>query len=820
MAPKPRSSAGCATSIMTTSTPAVAHAWAMPLPIVPAPITPTCSIVCIRYPLPNSKRELCLGDRCAFADSRGLLAGALARGKTRRRRSHAVDEHVDQHAGGGREVMRRGIEHPVLHDAADVRVQCKCGERRVGVAGQLTRRNCLLQHALDVHQAMPALALLPLRQRGHIAVEISFVLHDLEHRLRARIVGEPRQHGDGQHTERAERIIVRDSAGVAQHRLHRQQRPLAHRSAEVRLVAEMPVHRAARHARGRGDFGERAPRNAAPAENILRCVEQLLARDCRLFLRPACHAVRIPYLGPAYETLYKQSRLYVRFRPRTRRTATVRAVFRNPGSRLMSVAPHLFDPPMLAAHAASLPRRGQSSHAGAALRRVLPLVLIAALAACGQKPQGGGFHGFPPAEVTVQPVALQTFPVTFEYVGQTQGSKDVEVRARVTGIIEKRLFEEGSPVKAGQTLFIIDARQYQAQVAAANADVARAQAQKAQADRESARLKPLAERKAIGQKEADDAASAADLAAAAVKASQAKVSELSVNLGYTKVIAPISGLTSRAQKSEGSLATANETLLTTISQTNPIWVIFNISENEQLRLNRAVAANQLQLPKDNAYDVTIKLADGSTLPRTGRINFADTRINPTTGTYEMRAEVANPDGALKPGQFVRVVLKGAARQNVVAVPQVAVLDGPQGKFVYTLGKDKDGKDVAVPRPVVVGDWVDANATNQWVIESGLKPGDQVLINGIAKLMPGGPVKIGSAPAAGAPGAGAPGAPAAGGPAAPSASTAASNPASSPASAAPANADPKAASGPVTSKAAEPNDKAPAKATEAAPPNKS
>ena len=356
----------------------------------------------------------------------------------------------------------------------------------------------------------------------------------------------------------------------------------------------------------------------------------------------------------------------------------------------------------------------------------------------------------------MQPVALQTFPVTFEYVGQTQGSKDVEVRARVTGIIEKRLFEEGAAVKAGQTLFIIDARQYQAQVAAANADVSRAKAQKAQADREAARLKPLAERKAIGQKEADDAASAADLAAAAVQASQAKVAELSVNLGYTKVLAPISGLTSRSQKSEGSLVTANETLLTTISQTHPIWVVFNISENEQLRLNRAVAANQLMLPKDNAYEVTVKLSDGSTLPRKGRINFSDTRINPTTGTYEMRAEIANPDGALKPGQFVRVILRGAERQNVVAVPQVAVLDGPQGKFVYTLGKDKDGKDVATPRPIVVGDWVDANASNQWVIESGLKPGDQVLINGIAKVMPGGQVKVG-APG----GTGAPGAPAAG-----------------------------------------------------------
>ena len=379
------------------------------------------------------------------------------------------------------------------------------------------------------------------------------------------------------------------------------------------------------------------------------------------------------------------------------------------------------------------------------LFRLFPIVLVLVFAGCGQsKQQAGGFHGFPPAEVVVQAAAPRTFPVSFEYIGQTQGSKDVEVRARVTGIIEKRLFEEGAAVKAGQPLFIIDARQYQAQVAAANADVARAQAQKAQADRELARLKPLAERKAIGQKEADDAASNADLAAAAVKAAQAKVSELSVNLGYTKVVAPISGLTSRSQKSEGSLASANETLLTTISQTNPIWVVFSISENEQLRLNRAVAANQLELPKDNGYEVTIKLSDGSTLPRKGRINFADTRINPTTGTYEMRAEVANPDGALKPGQFVRVILHGAERQNVIAVPQIAVMEGPQGKFVYVVGKDKEGKDVAMPRPVVVGDWVDANASNQWVIESGLKAGDPVIVNGVAKVMPGGAVKVAAA----------------------------------------------------------------------------
>jgi membrane fusion protein (multidrug efflux system) len=342
----------------------------------------------------------------------------------------------------------------------------------------------------------------------------------------------------------------------------------------------------------------------------------------------------------------------------------------------------------------------------------------------------------------------RSFPVAFEYVGQTLGSKNVEVRARVTGIVEKRLFQEGSFVKAGQTLFVIDPKPYAAQVEQADADLARAQAQKAQADREAARLKPLAERKAIGQKEADDAASNADLAAAAVKAAQAKLDELKLNWGYTRVVAPISGLTSRAQVSEGSLATTNQTLLTTISQTNPIWVAFTISENEQLRLNRAVTSGQLEVPKDNAYEVTVKLSDGSAFPRKGKINFADTRVNPTTGTYEMRAEIPNADAALKPGQFVRVVLRGAQRKDAIAVPQTAVLDGPQGKFVYVTAKDKDGKDIAQPRPVTVGDWVDANGGNLWVIEQGLKPGDVVIVDGVAKLMPGAPIKLpGAGPAA-------------------------------------------------------------------------
>jgi membrane fusion protein (multidrug efflux system) len=227
-----------------------------------------------------------------------------------------------------------------------------------------------------------------------------------------------------------------------------------------------------------------------------------------------------------------------------------------------------------------------------------------------------------------------------------------------------------------------------------------------------------------------------------------------LSLGYTKVNAPVAGLSSRAMKSEGSLVNANETLLTVISQVDPIWVPFNISENEQLEVNKQVAAGRLVLPRDNGFDVVLKLADGSTFPRQGRINFADTRINPATGTYEMRAELPNRDQALKPGQFVRVQLKGAIRKNAVSVPQTAVLDGPQGKFVYVPAKDKDGKDIAQPRPVTLGPWVVADGVNLWIVESGLAPGDKVIVDGVARVMgPGSAIMTGPPPGApGAPGA--------------------------------------------------------------------
>jgi len=362
--------------------------------------------------------------------------------------------------------------------------------------------------------------------------------------------------------------------------------------------------------------------------------------------------------------------------------------------------------------------------------------------------------------VTTIKVEPKTLPASYEYVGQTTGSKEVEVRARVTGILEKKLFQEGAWVKAGQTLFVIDPKPLQAQTAAVDAELNRAQAQLAWNQREVARLKPLAERKAIGQKEADDAVSGAEIAAAQLKAAEAKLAEIKLNLGYTNVTAPINGLSSRAPKSEGSLVNANETLLTTISQVDPMWIPFSIAENEQLLLNRAVKEGRLTLPKDNAFDVVVRLADGSTLERKGRINFSDTRINPSTGTFEMRAEVNNKDGLLKPGQFVRVRLQGAIRNNALSVPQVAVMDGTQGKFVYVVDKDKDGKEIAAVRPITLGEWVVQDGVNLWVVETGLKAGDQVIVDGVAKLRPGAPIKLAGAPGTPPPAApAAPGAPA-------------------------------------------------------------
>ncbi len=372
------------------------------------------------------------------------------------------------------------------------------------------------------------------------------------------------------------------------------------------------------------------------------------------------------------------------------------------------------------------------------MRSALPLVPLLALvlAACSQsngseKKGGHPGMGMPPPEVSVVTVAPQSLPLSFEYVGQTAGSREVEVRARVAGIVLKRNFEEGKPVKQGQSLYSIDPAPFEAAAARAEADVVAAQARFEQARRNAARMKPLYAEKAVSQKEHDDAVSAEEISAADVKAARARLTEARLNLSYTKVEAPVSGVASRSLRSEGSLVGGPETLLTTVMQVDPIWVNFGIPDNEQAQLARDVQAGRVNIPKN--FEVDLRLADGSIYGATGKLNFSDVRVSPTTGTREARAELPNPQRVLRPGEFVRVILRGATRPNALTVPQRAVLEGPQGKFVYVVNE----KNQAEPRPIEVGDW----AGDSWVINNGIKPGDRVIVEGLMRLGPGAPVRV-------------------------------------------------------------------------------
>ena len=365
-------------------------------------------------------------------------------------------------------------------------------------------------------------------------------------------------------------------------------------------------------------------------------------------------------------------------------------------------------------------------------------MVAAMLAACSPSGgQEGAGHapgaGMPPPEVTVAIVTPQALPVTFEYVGQTAGSREVEVRARVTGILLSRNFKEGGPVKKGQSLFGIDPAPFQAVVARVEADVAAAEARREQAARNAARLKPLYAEKAVSQKEHDDAVSAEAIAAADVKAARARLQEARLNLEYTRVESPISGIAGKSLQSEGTLVSGPQVLLTSVTQVDPMWVNFGIPDNEQARLRKEVDAGRLALPKNGSVEVAVQLADGTLYSRTGRLNFSDVRISPATGTQEARAELPNPEGVLRAGQFVRVMLKGATRPNAVKVPQRAVLEGPQGKFVYVV----NDKSQAEARPVEAGEW----AGDAWIITAGLKQGERVILDGVMKLGPGAPVKV-------------------------------------------------------------------------------
>jgi membrane fusion protein, multidrug efflux system len=355
-----------------------------------------------------------------------------------------------------------------------------------------------------------------------------------------------------------------------------------------------------------------------------------------------------------------------------------------------------------------------------------PLLLIVVLAACspGGAQDKKGADGPQAVSVTTIEVAPRAVPVSFEAVGRTEGSREVQVRARVSGILEQQLYNEGDAVKAGAPLFRIERAPFEIELAQARGTLAQELARQELAQQESDRLKRLADRRAISQKEADQAASGARQSSAAVQVAQARVRQAELNLSYTNVSAPIGGVTGRALQSIGSLVAPNNdsALLTTLTRGDPIWVRFALSEAEFARVRGAD-------PK--SIEVQLEMADGSPYGASGKLNFASSSVDATTGTVQMRAELPNPKLALLPGQHVRVrVLAGT--QTAFVVPQTAVMQNETGRFVWVSDGGK-----ATPRPIRAGSWLGSD----WVVLGGLKSGDSVIVDNLVRLRPGIPVQL-------------------------------------------------------------------------------
>jgi membrane fusion protein (multidrug efflux system) len=356
---------------------------------------------------------------------------------------------------------------------------------------------------------------------------------------------------------------------------------------------------------------------------------------------------------------------------------------------------------------------------------VLALLMPLLIQACseGDAKQGKEAAKGPAAlPVGVVETSLRPVPVTFAAVGRTEGSREVQVRARVMGILEKQLYTEGDSVKAGAVLFQIERAPFEIELAQARGTLEQEIARDQLAQAEYQRLKGLADRRAISQKESDQAASTARQSRAAVEVARARVRQAELNLSYTTVTAPIGGITGRAQQSIGSLLQPNNdsAVLTTITRADPIWVRFGLSESEYATVRR----------NENAMEVHLELADGSPYETPAKVNFAGSTVDSATGTVQMRAELPNPKVRLLPGQFVRVRVT-AGSQDAIVVPQKAVQQNEGGRFVWVASAE--GK--AVQRPVKTGSWVG----DDWVVLEGLKPGERVIVDNLVRLRPDAPV---------------------------------------------------------------------------------
>ncbi len=365
------------------------------------------------------------------------------------------------------------------------------------------------------------------------------------------------------------------------------------------------------------------------------------------------------------------------------------------------------------------------------MKRFLPGFLVCFFAAaCSPSEEAA-----PPQALPVETIAVtnMSIPNVVELPGRVEPVRTAEVRARVTGIVQKRLYEEGTDVRAGQPLFSIDPRELRASYAQTKASLDRARATAANARAVVDRYRPLVAENAISRQEYDAAVAASREAEANVAQIRAQLEAANLQLGYTTVRAPISGRAGRADVTEGALVSQAEgTLLTRIEQISPVYVSFAQSASEVLEIRRAISAGEIELSENSRIPVELFFTNGTKYPAEGYIDFLAFSVDQETGTVEIRAEFPNPSGLLLPGEFVRARIFAGQIKDGIAVPQAAVTTSESGGSVYVI----DNKGQAAVRPVELGAMVDG----RWIIKSGLKVGDVVIVSNLQKLRPGMPVK--------------------------------------------------------------------------------
>ena len=338
----------------------------------------------------------------------------------------------------------------------------------------------------------------------------------------------------------------------------------------------------------------------------------------------------------------------------------------------------------------------------------------------------------PPAEVNAIIVTPKTVPMESTFVAQIESAHQVEIVARVNGFLEKILYKEGDVVKEGQKMFLMDQKPFIAQVEAMEGALANSKARLWTSRANLKRVKPLAELDAASKSDLDNAIGSVQSAEAAVHESKARLDEAQINLGYTVIKSPVTGVSGDSNVREGAyLSVGTGGNLSYVSQLDPIWVEFSVSQNQLAKSRKEKEEGRLIIPPNHEYTVQVYLAE-KPYPHVAKVSFIDPTFSSETGTFLIKAELANPDGLLRPGMFVKAVMQGAKRPEALAVPQRAVQQTSNGHVIFIV---TDGK--AEVRPVIVGAWIG----NDWLIEKGLKANEQVITDGFMRLAPGMPVKV-------------------------------------------------------------------------------